>query len=553
MKWKVVAGAFAVGTLLSVILLEVFAKSQDTLGLIPLPQRVERQRGEFVLGPDARILSSPASRASAEYLAEQLKTATGYLLPMGGHADGLTGNITLTLSNAPASLGSEGYQLEIQSDSVLIRASTEAGLFYGAQTLLQLLPPQIFSPHLVNSVRWKTPCVSIEDRPRFAWRGYMLDVSRHFFTKQEVKKLLDTMALHKLNVFHWHLTDDQGWRIEIKKYPRLTEVGAWRKRIGFNLNPKASTAYGPDGRYGGFYTQADIREIVNYAHARHITVVPEIEMPGHSSAALAAYPEFSCFPEQGHFSTDSGAGIFAGVYCAGKDSTFDFLQDVLTEVMELFPGQYIHVGGDEVPKQNWKDCSRCQARLQQEGLKTETELESYFMRRIASFLQEHGRSLIGWTEIAQGGLPPGASVMDWLGGAAEVANAGHDVVMTPNEYCYFDYYQSRDRVGEPPASGAYLPLKKVYSFDPIPSGLSASYRNRIIGIQANVWTEYMPSLKQVEYMTFPRLCALSEVAWSPAGPRDWDTFDHRLKYHLNRLELMGVNYRRSYSGVLGRN
>ena len=553
MKWKVVAAAFAAGTLLSVLLLEVFAKSQETLGLIPLPAKVQHHHGVFVLNPDARILAGPLSKPAAEYLAEHLRASTGYLLPLGGHAEGLTGNITLSESNAPASLGPEGYQLEVQSDSVLISAPTQAGLFYGVQTLLQLFPSQVYSSRLVNNVHWASPCISIEDQPRFRWRGYMLDVSRHFFNKQEVKKILDAMAVHKLNMFHWHLTDDQGWRIEIKKYPRLTEVGAWRKRIGFNLDPKASTAYGPDGRYGGFYTQADIREIVAYAAARHITIVPEIEMPGHSSAALAAYPEYSCFPDRAHFTTDAGAGVFAGVYCPGKESTYEFLENILTEVMELFPGQYIHIGGDEVPKQSWKDCASCQELMQKQGLKTQAELQSYFVGRIAKFLQDHGRSPIGWTEISQGGLPPGTTVMDWLGQAVDIANQGHDVVMTPNEYCYFDYYQSRDRAGEPPASGAYLPLRKVYSFEPVPEGVTPKNRSHILGPQANLWTEYIPSLKQAEYMTFPRLCAMSEVAWSPGGPRDLDDFEKRLKFHLHRLEHMDVNYRHSYSGVLGRN
>jgi hexosaminidase len=405
-----------------------------------------------------------------------------------------------------------------------------------------LFPPDIFTSQVQPSKSWEIPCVTIEDKPRFPWRGLMLDVSRHFFNKEEVKRLLDAMALHKLNTFHWHLTDDQGWRIEIKKYPRLTEVGAWRGKIGFGLDPKSGTAYGPDGRYGGYYTQADVREVVTYAESRHITIVPEIEIPGHATAALAAYPEFSCLG--GPYFTDMASNTLAGVFCAGNEKIYAFLEDVLGDVIDLFPGKFIHIGGDEVPKQNWKDCSRCQAQIHNESLKDEHGLQTYFIGRIEKFIRSRGRRLIGWSEIGEGGLPEQAVIMDWIGGAVEAATAAHDVVMSSDGYCYFDFYQSKDRSTEPSAIGGYLPLEKVYSFEPIPSNLSAQFQSHILGAQANVWTEYMPSLNHVEYMTFPRLCALAEVVWSPQKARNWDDFVRRLPTHLQRLEALGINYRR---------
>ena len=512
--------------------------------LIPLPRVSKPLHGAFLLQAQTAILSDPASREMAEYLAQTLRHSTGYPLPIRvqDHPASERGTVLLTTNNAEASLGSESYQLIANRDSLAIRASTPTGLFYGAQSLLQLLPPDVFSHEPVTRRAWAIPCVEIQDSPRFVWRGFMLDVSRHFFNKGQVEQLLDAMALHKLNVFHWHLTDDQGWRIEIKKYPRLTEFGAWRKRIGFGLHPHASSAYGPDGRYGGFYTQADIREVVAYAQARHITIVPEIEMPGHSVAALAAYPQFSC--TGGPYSTDPVMGSPAGIFCPGNEETLAFLQDVLSEVCELFPGKYIHIGGDEVTKQNWRDCPRCQMLMHREGMKNEQELQSYFVHRIASFLESLGRHAVGWSEIREGGLPAGAVLMDWTGGAVEAATAGHDVVMCPNSYCYLDYYQSRDRASEPPASGAYLPLDKVYSFVPTPTDLDARYNSRILGPQANLWTEYIPSLKQAEYMTFPRLCAIAEIGWSQADRRDWDDFSRRLQAHLARLDKIGITYRR---------
>jgi hexosaminidase len=425
---------------------------------------------------------------------------------------------------------------------VAVRAKGSAGLFYGVQSLLQLLPPEVFSTQVAQRVAWTIPCLKIQDQPRFKWRGFMLDVSRHFFSKTEIERVLEMMALHKLNVFHWHLVDDQGWRIEIKKYPKLTEVGAWRTGVGFKLDPKSTTAYGPDGRYGGYYTQEETREIVAYAQARHITIVPEIEMPGHSSAALSAYPQLSCFG--GPYNTDMSSGIFKGIYCAGSDEPFAFLQDVLAEVMELFPGSFIHIGGDEVPKDNWKKCPKCQDRMKAEGLKNERELQSYFIRRIERFINERGRRVIGWSEIAEGGLPEHAAIMDWIGGGVEAARAGHDVVMSPTKYCYLDAYQSTNRANEPKAMGGFLPLEQVYSFEPFPSDLEPEFRRHILGGQGNLWTEYIPNLKQAEYMALPRLSALAEVLWSPSGLRDYEDFTRRLQMQYRRFDTLGVSYRK---------
>ncbi len=509
-----------------------FRVEAQSPAMIPLPQEMVVQPGFFNLGEKTKILVNTGAEATGRYLAKELRRRASVVLEAvpSSKTPG-QGNIELRLEDTKIPLGEEGYTLTVAPAAITIRANSSAGLFYGVQSLLQLLP----------ATNQAIPCVRIEDQPRFRWRGLMLDVSRHFFTKEEVERLLDEMSWHKLNVFHWHLADDQGWRIEIKKYPRLTEIGAWRKAIGFGLDPKASTAYGPDGRYGGYYTQEDIREVVAYAQGRHIAIVPEIEMPGHSSAALMAYPQFSC--TGGPFTTDLPGGVFNGVYCAGNDETCAFIEEVLTEVCALFPGPYIHIGGDEVLVDNWKNCPKCQARMRQEGLTQESELEGYFIRRVEKILNAHHRRLVGWSEIRQGGLAADATVMDWVGGAVEAATAGHDVVMSPLADCYFDHYQSLQTNKEPHAIGGYLPLQQVYAFDPMPTNLPASCQEHILGAQANVWTEYMPNFKHVEYMVFPRLCALAEVDWSPKASRQWQDFERRVRMDGLWLDQFGVNHR----------
>ena len=526
----------------SLLLAATIAALAAEPSIIPQPQTMEVKEGVFTLNAKTAIyFSGDAAKAETETVAKMLRPATGLPLPvrpmpeMGGR---LGNGILLKLSSTEKSdFGKEGYKLSALSGLIEITAATPTGLFYGGQTLRQLLPPEIYSSNKVSGVKWEIPCVEITDSPRFGWRGLMLDVSRHFFTKDEVKQLLDVMALHKINTFHWHLVDDNGWRIEIKKYPKLTEVGAWRDGIEPGLDPKSSTAYRPDGRYGGFYTQDDIREVVAYAAKLHITIVPEIEMPGHSSAALRSYPEFSCAGKPG-----------PNVYCAGKDATFEFLQNVLPEVFELFPSKYIHIGGDEVDKGYWKNCELCQARIKSEGLKSEHELQSYFIRRMEKFINTHGKTLIGWSEIREGGIAPSAVLMDWIGGGREAANEGHDVVMSPTSNCYFDYYQGRDHSVEPRAIGGFLPLQKVYSFEPIPGGLAPDRQKHILGAQGNVWTEYIANIKHVQYMAFPRLSALAEVTWSPKEARNYDSFVRRLKVDEQRLDKLGVNYRNSALG-----
>ena len=540
----------------------IFSALAEAPALIPLPQQVAWRDGRFALTPATRIYASPGSLFTARQLAAQLRPATGYSLPVcmklwGSHA--VSGAIFLTTRAADPALGSEGYELTVASNSVVLRAPTSAGMFYGAQTLRQLLPPEIYGTNPVVRTDWSIPCGHIRDWPRFPWRGLMLDVSRHFYPKAEVERVLDLMAVHKLNRFHWHLVDSQGWRIEIKKYPLLTQVGAWRVRgdltpsnwHGTNIHPVWAAApadtYGPDGRYGGFYTQADIREVVAYAAARHIIVVPEIEMPGHSGAALAAYPQYGAINSANNtdtpISTHNPPGF--GIYNPANPETFQFLDGVLAEVFQMFPGPYFHIGGDEVRKAYWEHSAECQALMQREGLTNAAALQSWFIQRIEKYVHAHGKTLVGWSEIAQGGLAKNAVVMDWIGGAREAATAGHDVVMTPNSYCYLNYYQSTNQAAEPRAQGGYLPLSKIYHFEPVPARLPAPLQAHILGAQGNLWTEWVASLPHVEYMLFPRLCALAEVDWSAKDARDWENFQARLKTHELRLNELGVNYRRS--------
>ena len=526
------------------------ALAATELAVIPQPQNIERREGAFKLTPDLVIATDAASKDTGKFLAERLRPATGYSIKAKvrkGPDQTFRGSvIILTTENAKTNLGAEGYELSVTPGVVTISAPTQAGLFYGAQTLLQLLPPEIFSAQAMKDFNWEIPCVKISDAPRFAWRGLMVDVSRHFYTKQEVEKILDVMALHKLNTFHWHLVDDHGWRIEIKKYPKLTSVGAWRPSVGFGLPTNSTTAYRKDGRYGGFYTQKDIREVVAYAQKRHITVVPEIEMPGHSMAALSAYPEFGSGP--GPFQIPLTAGVQRGIFSPAKPEAFEFFQNVLTEVFGLFPGKYLHIGGDEVPKGSWLNDPACQALMEREGLKTKEELQSWFTRRMGKFINSRGKTLIGWSEIRQGGLAQNAVVMDWIGGGREAASEGHDVVMSPTTHCYFDGPQSRDRKAEPKGSGGFVPLRKVYSFEPVPSGLAPEFAGHILGAQGNLWTEMVPNLKHAEYMIFPREFALAEVVWSPKESRDYDDFLRRLKTDERRLDQLGVNYRNSALG-----
>ncbi len=508
--------------------------------VIPQPVQMEVGRGGFDLDADTRIVLSNPTNLEVQQLTESwarpIRATSGFNLLLVDTPDDAPSNmITLRLSqDAPHPV--EGYRLNVTSDAVTVEAKTPAGLFYGLQTLTQLL----FGDHTSG---WSVPVVQIVDAPRFAYRGMHLDVGRHFFPVAFVKKYIDLLAMYKMNKFHWHLTEDQGWRIEIKKYPKLTEIGAYRQETVMGKNfERFDRPYVGDGKpHGGFYTQAEVREVVAYARARYIDVIPEIEMPGHATAALAAYPEFAC--TDGPFDVPTTWGIFEDVFCP-KEETFQFLEDVLTEVIALFPSQYIHIGGDEVPKVRWQESEVAQEVISREGLADEDELQSYFIKRIESFLQAQGRRLIGWDEILEGGLAPDATVMSWRGmeGGIEAARQGHDVIMTPTSHCYFDYYQA-DPEQEPLAIRGLTPLEKVYSFEPVPEMLSAEDAEHILGAQGNVWTEYMATTDYVEYMVFPRMLALSEVVWSPPDLRNWEGFVQRLPDHLRHLDALGVNYR----------
>jgi hexosaminidase len=450
-------------------------------------------------------------------------------------------SITLRNDTSDRALGKEGYGLKVTSNGVSITAYGDAGLLYGLETLLQMMSCQS-AVGKGKEVVLRVHAAEIRDVPRFGWRGAHLDVCRHFFPKEFVKKYLDILAFYKLNTFHWHLTDDQGWRLEIKKYPKLTSVGAWRAdRESLPWDAREPQRPGENASYGGYYTQEDVREIVEYARQRSITIVPEIEMPAHAVAALAAYPEFSC--SGGPFTVVPG-GIWPDttIFCAGNDRTFEFLENVLSEVIGLFPGQYIHVGGDEADKSAWKACPRCHARMEAEGLHDAGELQSYFMKRIEKFVVGNKKRLIGWDEILEGGLPPEATVMSWRGivGGIAAAKAGHNVIMSPTSHCYFDYYQGRPEA-EPEAIGSYLPLSKVYEFEPVPDSLTALEATRVLGGQANLWTEYVPTPAHAEYMLLPRLAALAEAVWTPRDLREWVGFSGRVRGHLSMYRSLGWN------------
>ena len=505
------------------------------VAIIPRPARVEHREGEFTLSPDTALLvdeTAPDGLATATLLADWLAAETGVRLqPQLASPQLPPANfILLTARKASNDFGEEGYTLRVTPQSVTLRATKPAGLFYAAQTFRQLVLPAART----------ILAVEIHDKPRFGWRGMMLDEARHFFGKEFVKRFIDLLAFHKFNVFHWHLTDDQGWRIEIKEYPKLTEVGAWRA-----ASPREGNRNLGDGqRYGGFCTQDDIRELVTYAAARHINIVPEIEMPGHASAAIASYPQFGNADGPGYQPVVQTRWSILSYTFAPTEETFRFLEDVLSEVMALFPSRYIHVGGDEVPKDPWKQSPTAQSVMREHGLRDEHELQSHFVRRIEQFLNANGRRLIGWDEIQEGGLSPTATMMVWRDWkwAAHAIERGNDVVMAPRTHTYFDYYQRDPKThSEPEAIGGLITLEKVHSFDPIPPGVAPAQRNHILGAQGQLWSEYLFDANKVEYMAFPRACALAEVVWSPPEPRDFTEFRQRLAPHMQRLARMNVH------------
>jgi hexosaminidase len=512
--------------------------------VIPAPLQFRADAGEFVLTPDVVIRAAPEFTAVAQALADYIRVPTSFALRVEPGTRASPGAIILRRSASLARThGTEGYRMRVAADGIVVDAAGAAGAFYAVQTMRQLMPAQIFSDSAVAGVRWSVAAATIEDSPRFRWRGAHLDVSRHFMPVEFVKRYIDLLALHKMNSFHWHLTDDQGWRIEIRKYPRLTEVGAWRSEtlVGSMRRNLANAPY--DGiRHGGFYTQEQIRDVVEYARQRFVNVVPEIELPGHAQAVIAAYPQLGSTSEPVEVRKVWGVSDHV---LNPSDSTVAFMKDVLDEVLQLFPGQFIHIGGDEVAKTQWRTHPAARERMQKEGLQTEEELQSWFIHQFDEFLASRGRRMVGWDEILEGGLAPNAVVMSWRGmeGGIEAARAGHDVIMAPTSRTYFDYYQSREP-GEPLAIGGFLPLDSVYAFEPVPRDLEPRFARHVLGAQAQLWTEYMPDGAHVEYMAFPRMSALAEVVWSAASKRNFGDFRRRLALHLQRLDAMRVNYRR---------
>ncbi len=517
--------------------------AQNSYHIIPQPQELIAQKGTFTFKPTTKVLVESKDESInnvAALLIAQLKATAGFQLK-SAIASGQPNNSVVFKQDSQ--LPEEAYRMSVNGKGILITASTGKGAFYALQSLLQLLPSQIFKAETSSNIAWTVPACSISDAPRYAYRGLHLDVGRHFFSVDFIKKYIDLIALHKLNTFHWHLTEDQGWRIEIKKYPKLTQISSQRSETV--IGRAGSKKF--DGKpYGGFYTQAEVKEVVKYAASKFVTVVPEIEMPGHSQAVLAAYPEFGCNPDK-IYQVATDWGVFEDVLCP-REATFTFLEDVLTEVMDLFPSQYIHIGGDECPKKQWKESRFCQELIKKNGLKDEHELQSYFIRRIDKFITSKGRKMIGWDEILEGGLSPNATVMSWRGteGGIAAAKENHDAIMTPGGFVYFDHYQA-DPKTEPLAIGGFTTLEKVYSYDPTPKELDAIQQKHIIGVQANLWSEYIATNEYAEYMAFPRASALAEVAWTQPANKKYDYFLQRMKTHASRLEALHVNF---YKGFL---
>ncbi len=520
---------------------------ESDIQIIPKVASLQINSGVFFFNKNTKfVTSTDAQKIASELLIKKFKNVTGWNLELVSNAKSPKENKVIFKTNKD--LKKEAYEINVTKKEVTISASSSAGFLYAIQSLRQLLPVEIESSKRVENIVWQVPSVSIKDGPRFPWRGLMLDLSRHFFDKEYIKETIDALSMHKMNILHLHLVDDQGWRIEIKKYPKLTEVGAWRvDQEDIPWNSRTENSPNAKGTYGGFLTQEELKEIVAYATLKGVEVVPEIEMPAHVSSAIAAYPELACFDTPKQIGVPSGAlWPITDIYCAGKETTFEFLENVLLEVMEIFPSKYIHIGGDEATKTNWEKCPFCKKRIASEGLENVEELQSYFIKRMEKFINSKGKKLIGWDEILEGGLAPDATVMSWRGvkGGIEAAKHGNDVVMTPVGFCYFDYYQGPPEF-EPIAGGSVLSVSKVYKFDPIVEDLTADQAKHILGGQANLWSEHIPTEKHSQYMIFPRITALSETVWSTKESRNWDNFSERLQTMLTRYNLLDINYAKS--------
>ncbi|MCM1110435.1 MAG: glycoside hydrolase family 20 protein [Clostridium sp.] len=541
MRKSIICGALAAITLASC---STPSEQTAVYSVIPAPQEITLGEGEGFHMTDKTVIvagENDSLQRYAAFLSDYIADLTGTRLKIVGENPGRD---AILLERNLRSENPEAYTLTVNDSLVTIDGATAAGTFYGIQTLRKSIPAKERSTVLF-------PAVTINDYPRFAYRGAHFDVSRHFFPTDSVKSFIDMLALHNINRLHWHLTDDQGWRVEIKKYPKLTEISSKRGGtvIGHNSGVYDSIPY------EGFYTQDEIRDIVKYASDRNIVIVPEIDLPGHMVAALAAYPELGC--TGGPYDVWQQWGVSEDLLCAGNDSTLEFIDGVLEEIVELFPSEYVHLGGDECPKVRWEECEKCQARIAALGLKNdshstkEQKLQSFVMEHATNFLASKGRRMIGWDEIMEGGMDPNAVVMSWRGesGGIQGAKLGHDVIMTPNTYLYFDYYQTLDRTDEPDAIGGYLPIEKVYSYEPYPESLTPDEQKHIIGVQANLWTEYMPTYAQVQYMELPRMAALSEVQWTMPEKKDYNNFAHRLPQLVNHYDALGYNYARHIYNV----
>jgi hexosaminidase len=515
--------------------------------VIPMPATVNLTEGTFnVKGAAVNFdenMDEASTNAALRFVAS-LEMATGKQCKL------TAGGISFVQNPA---LSAEQYVIDITPKAVRVEASALNGFVYACETLKQMLPAAIYGDKAVKA-DWVLPCAHIEDQPRFAYRGMHLDPCRHFFSIEETKRYLDVMTAYKLNRFHWHLTEDQGWRMEVKSYPKLTEIGAWRNGTVIKKDWGSN-----DGiRYGGFYTQEEMKEIVAYAAERGITVIPEIDLPGHMVAALAAYPELGC--TGGPYEVWTRWGVAPDILCAGNEDVYKFLESVLTEVMDIFPSEYIHIGGDEAFNEDmgipWDHCPKCAAKMRELGIKkgpmAKHYLQNYVTARMQDFLNQHGRKIIGWDEVLEGNLAPGATVMSWRGvkGGIEAANKGFDAIMTPNSYLYFDYYQSQERDKEPFAIGGYLPVEKVYSYEPF-EGLTPAAQPHILGVQANLWTEYIATPEHLEYMLLPRMCALSEIQWCAADKKDYARFDASIDHSFEMFDAMGLTYCMDNRGLIG--
>lgn len=529
---------------ISFLFLSTIISYAQKVSIIPQPMELKERTASFTINADTRLVAvGKGDIHIANLFNEYLKNYYGLSLHIVKNSNNDGNKIVFSTKKVGTT---DRYRLAVSNRSIMINGDTEVATFYGMQTLIQLLPVD-------KSMKLQVLGVDIIDEPAVQYRGLHLDVGRHFFPVSFIKKYIDYIALHKMNYFHWHLTEDQGWRIEIKKYPKLTSVGGWRNGTIIGRYPGTGNT---NSTYGGFYTQDEVREIVKYAGDRYITVIPEIEMPGHASAAIAAYPYLSCFPKEDSKISDNTIwngsrkgkqvqqtwGVFDDVFCAGSESTFKFLEDVLTEILPLFPSKYVHIGGDECPKANWKRCSNCQQRMKANGLKDEHELQSYFIQRIEKFLNKKGRTIIGWDEILEGGLAPNAVVMSWRGeeGGIAAAKQNHQVIMSPNSYAYFDHSQIKH--DDSITIGGYLPIEKVYGWVVVPKSLSQDEKKFVLGGQANLWTEYITNIEKAEYMLFPRLSALSEALWCPIENRNFQNFSDRLSTQKRRYELWKTNY-----------